>query len=229
MSREYPTLLDLVGRTPIVRLDRIGREVAPTLLAKLEYLNPGGSNKDRIGMAMIEAAEREDKLKPGGTIVEPTAGNTGVGLAIAAAARGYRCIFVMPDKMSQEKIAMLRAYGAEVVITPTAVEHDSPESYYSVSDRLAEEIPGGFKPDQYSNMSNPEAHYETTGPEIWEQTGGELDAIVISVGTGGTVSGVGRYLRSEEHTSELQSPCNLVCRLLLEKKKKKQARDARRS
>jgi len=195
MSREYPTLLDLVGETPIVRLDRIARDVAPTVLAKLEYLNPGGSNKDRIGTAMIEAAEREGKLRPGGTIVEPTSGNTGVGLAIAAAARGYRCIFVMPDKMSQEKISMLRAYGAEVVITPTAVEHDSPESYYSVSDRLAEEIPGGFKPDQYSNMANPEAHYETTGPEIWEQTGGEIDALVISVGTGGTISGAGRYLK----------------------------------
>ena len=158
----------------------------PRLLAKLEYLNPGGSVKDRIGLAMIEKAEREGKLKPGGTIVEPTSGNTGVGLAIAAAQKGYRCIFVMPDKMSQEKISMLRAYGAEVVICPTAVEPDSPESYYSVSDRLAEEIPGGFKPDQYSNMSNPEAHYQLTGPEIWEQTGGELDAIVISVGTGGT-------------------------------------------
>ena len=197
MAREYPTLLNLVGETPIVRLDRIARDVQPTLLAKLEYLNPGGSNKDRIGMAMIEAAEREGKLKPGGTIVEPTSGNTGVGLAIAAAARGYRCIFVMPDKMSQEKIAMLRAYGAEVVITPTAVEHDSPESYYSVSDRLAEEIPGGYKPDQYSNMANPEAHYETTGPEIWRQTGGELDAVVISVGTGGTISGAGRYLKEQ--------------------------------
>jgi len=195
MAREYPTLLDLVGHTPIVRLDRIARDVEPALLAKLEYLNPGGSNKDRIGMAMIEAAEREGKLRPGGTIVEPTSGNTGVGLAIAAAARGYRCIFVMPDKMSQEKISMLRAYGAEVVITPTAVEHDSPESYYSVSDRLAEEIPGGFKPDQYSNMSNPQAHYETTGPEIWEQTDGEIDALVISVGTGGTISGAGRYLK----------------------------------
>src|SRR6187455_3039638 len=198
MAPEYPTLLDLVGDTPIVRLDRIARDVAPTLLAKLEYLNPGGSNKDRIGMAMIEAAEREGKLKPGGTIVEPTSGNTGVGLAIAAAARGYRCIFVMPDKMSQEKIAMLRAYGAEVVITPTAVEHDSPESYYSVSDRLAEEIPGGFKPDQYSNMANPQAHYETTGPEIWEQTGGEIDALVISVGTGGTISGACRYLKERK-------------------------------
>jgi cystathionine beta-synthase len=199
VPREYPTVLDLVGETPIVRLDRIGRDVEPTLLAKLEYLNPGGSLKDRIGLAMIEAAEREGKLKPGGTIVEPTSGNTGVGLAIAAALKGYHCIFVMPDKMSQEKISMLRAYGAEVVITPTAVEHDSPESYYSVSSRLAEEIPGGFKPDQYSNMANPEAHYRVTGPEIWEQTdGGEVDAIVISVGTGGTISGVGRYFKERK-------------------------------
>ena len=165
-------------------------------------MNPGGSNKDRIGLAMIEAAERDGKLKPGGTIVEPTSGNTGVGLAIAAAQKGYRCIFVMPDKMSQEKISMLRGYGAEVVITPTAVDHDSPESYYSVSSRLAEEIPGGFKPDQYSNMSNPEAHYLTTGPEILEQTGGELDALVISVGTGGTISGVGRYFK--EHAPHVK-------------------------
>src|SRR6188472_2585646 len=195
MSREYPTLLDLVGDTPIVRLASFGSETGATLLAKLEFMNPGGSNKDRIGLAMIEAAERDGKLKPGGTIVEPTSGNTGVGLAIAAAQKGYRCIFVMPDKMSQEKISMLRGYGAEVVITPTAVEHDSPESYYSVSSRLAEEIPGGFKPDQYSNMANPIAHYEHTAPEIWEQTGGELDALVISVGTGGTISGVGRYFK----------------------------------
>ena len=195
MAREYPTVLDLVGSTPIVRLDRISRDVPGTILAKLEFLNPGGSVKDRIGLAMIEAAERDGLLKPGGTIVEPTSGNTGVGLAIAAASKGYRCIFVMPDKMSQEKIAILRAYGAEVVITPTAVEHDSPESYYSVSSRLAEEIPGGFKPDQYSNMANPETHYEVTGPEIWEQTGGEIDALVISVGTGGTISGVGRYFK----------------------------------
>src|SRR5437870_310847 len=198
MAREYPTALELVGDTPIVRLDSLGRDVQPQVLAKLEYLNPGGSVKDRIGLAMIEAAEREGKLRPGGTIVEPTSGNTGVGLAIAAAKKGYRCIFVMPDKMSQEKISMLRAYGAEVVICPTAVEPDSPESYYSVSDRLAEEIPGGFKPDQYSNMSNPEAHYHVTGPEIWEQTGGELDAIVISVGTGGTISGVGRYFKERK-------------------------------
>src|SRR6266480_7976719 len=198
MAREYPIVLELVGNTPIVRLDSLGRSVEPQLLAKLEYLNPGGSLKDRIGLAMIEAAVRAGLLKPGGTIVEPTSGNTGVGLAIAAAIKGYRCIFVMPDKMSQEKIATLRAYGAEVVICPTAVEHDSPESYYSVSDRLDEEIPGGFKPDQYSNMSNPEAHYRVTAPEIWEQTGGEVDAIVISVGTGGTISGVGRWFKERK-------------------------------
>jgi cystathionine beta-synthase len=198
MPREYPTALELVGRTPIVRLQKVGRETGATHLAKLEYLNPGGSVKDRIGLAMLEAAERDGRLKPGGTIVEPTSGNTGVGLAIAAASKGYRCIFVMPDKMSQEKISMLRAYGAEVVITPTAVEPDSPESYYSVSSRLAEEIPGGYKPDQYSNRANPEAHYRVTGPEIWEQTGGELDAIVISVGTGGTISGVGRYFKERK-------------------------------
>lgn len=198
MPREYPTALELVGETPIVRLTRIDAGTDATILAKLEYLNPGGSVKDRIGLALIEAAEREGKLRPGGTVVEPTSGNTGVGLAIAAAHKGYRCIFVMPDKMSQEKISMLRAYGAEVVICPTAVEPDSPESYYSVSDRLAEEIPGGFKPDQYSNMANPRAHYERTGPEIWEQTGGELDAIVVSVGTGGTISGVGRYFKERK-------------------------------
>jgi cystathionine beta-synthase len=196
--REYPTVLDLVGATPIVRLDNLGGDVPGQLLAKLEYLNPGGSVKDRIGMAMIDAAEREGKLRPGGTIVEPTSGNTGAGLAIAAALRGYRCIFVMPDKMSQEKISMLRAYGAEVVITPTAVDPHSPESYYMVSDRLAEEIPGGFKPDQYSNPSNPQAHYETTGPEIWEQTdGGQIDAVVISVGTGGTITGVARFFKEQ--------------------------------
>jgi cystathionine beta-synthase len=198
MPDEYPTVLDLVGSTPIVRLDRLSPRGGGKVVAKLEYLNPGGSVKDRIGMEMIEAAERDGKLRPGGTIVEPTSGNTGVGLAIAAAQKGYRCIFVMPDKMSQEKISMLRAYGAEVVITPTAVPADSPESYYSVSDRLAEQIPGGFKPDQYSNMANPETHYRTTGPEIWEQTGGEIDAIVISVGTGGTISGIGRYFKERK-------------------------------
>jgi cystathionine beta-synthase len=198
MARQYSSVLELVGDTPIVQLDSLGRGVRPRLLAKLEYLNPGGSVKDRIGLAMIEKAEAEGKLKPGGTIVEPTSGNTGVGLAIAAAKKGYRCIFVMPDKMSQEKISMLRAYGAEVVICPTAVEPDSPESYYSVSDRLAEQIPGGFKPDQYSNMANPEAHYRITAPELWDQTGGEIDAIVISVGTGGTISGVGRWFKERK-------------------------------
>src|SRR6184192_3050763 len=165
-------ILAVVGNTPLVRLSRIGRGLRPTILGKLEHLNPGGSIKDRIGLRMIEDAERKGLLRPGGTIVEPTSGNTGVGLAIAAAIKGYRCIFVMPDKMSQEKIALLRAYGAEVVITPTAVPPDSPESYYSVSDRLAEEIPGAFQPNQYFNQENPKAHLETTGPEIWNQTDG---------------------------------------------------------
>jgi cystathionine beta-synthase len=198
MAREYPTILDLVGNTPIVRLDKLSPPGGARILAKLEYLNPGGSVKDRIGLSMIEAAERDGLLLPGGTIVEPTSGNTGVGLALAAAQKGYRLVFVMPDKMSQEKISMLRAYGAEVVITPTAVDHESPESYYSVSSRLAEEIPGGFKPDQYSNMANPQSHYDVTAPEIWEQTGGEIDAIVISVGTGGTISGVGRWFHEKK-------------------------------
>ncbi len=164
MARDYPSVLDLVGGTPIVRLGRVARGLPAQVVAKLEYMNPGGSVKDRIGLPMIEAAEREGKLRPGGTIVEPTSGNTGVALAMAAAIRGYRMIFVMPDKMSQEKISLLRAFGAEVVVCPTAVEPESPESYYSVSDRLAEEIPGAFKPDQYSNAANPKAHYETTGP-----------------------------------------------------------------
>jgi cystathionine beta-synthase len=197
VAREYPTVLDLVGNTPLVRLQRLGRGLRPLLLAKLKYLNTGGSVKDRIGLRMIEQAEREGKLRPGGTIVEPTSGNTGVGLAIAAALKGYRCVFVMPDKIAEEKRALLRAYGAEVVICPTAVPPESPESYYSVSDRLAEEIPGAFKPDQYSNDANPQAHYETTGPEIWEQTGGAVDAVVFSVGTGGTITGAARYLREQ--------------------------------
>ena len=197
MAREYPTVLDLVGHTPLARLQMIVPDGAATVVAKLEYMGPGGSVKDRIGIKLIEEAERAGKLKPGGTIVEPTSGNTGVGLAIAAAIKGYRCIFVMPDKMSQEKISLLRAYGAEVVICPYAVEPESPESYYSVSDRLAEEIPGAYKPDQYTNRANPEAHYESTGPEIWEQTGGELDALVIAVGTGGTISGAGRYIKEQ--------------------------------
>jgi cystathionine beta-synthase len=198
VAREYPTLLELVGNTPLVRLQNVAPEGAATVLCKLEFLNPGGSVKDRIAITMIDAAEREGKLKPGGTIVEPTSGNTGTGLAIVAALRGYRCIFTMPDKMSREKISLLKAFGAEVIVCPYAVEPESPESYYSVSDRLAEEIPGAFKPDQYRNEGNPRSHYETTGPEIWEQTGGEIDALVIAVGTGGTISGTGRYLKEQK-------------------------------
>jgi cystathionine beta-synthase len=189
------SILDAVGDTPLVRLSKVTRGVAAPVLAKLEMLNPGGSVKDRIGLRMIEAAERAGLLKPGGTIVEPTSGNTGHGLAIAAAIRGYKCIFVMPDKMSQEKISLLRAYGAEVVITPTAVPPESPESYYRVADRLTEEIPGAFQPNQYFNRENPDAHYATTGPEIWRQTEGRISAFVAGVGTGGTISGVARFLK----------------------------------
>jgi len=198
MAREYPTLLELVGQTPLVRLQNVVPADAATVVAKLEYLNPGGSIKDRIAITMVDAAEREGKLKPGGTIVEPTSGNTGTGLAIVAALRGYRCIFTMPDKMSREKISLLKAFGAEVIVCPYAVAPESPESYYSVSDRLAEEIPGAFKPDQYRNEGNPRSHYESTGPEIWEQTGGELDALVIAVGTGGTITGSARYLKEQK-------------------------------
>ena len=197
MARQYPTVLELVGQTPLVRLQRIVPQSVATVVAKLEYLNPGGSVKDRIAIKMVEDAEREGKLKPGGTIVEPTSGNTGTGLAIVAALKGYRCIFTMPDKMSREKISLLKAFGAEVIVCPYAVEPESPESYYSVSDRLAEEIPGAYKPNQYTNRYNPQAHYETTGPEIWEQTGGELDALVIAVGTGGTITGCARYLKEQ--------------------------------
>jgi cystathionine beta-synthase len=189
------TFLDAMGDTPLVRLRSVTRGIGPTILAKLEMLNPGGSVKDRIGIRMIEAAERDGHLRPGGTIVEPTSGNTGHGLAIAAAVRGYRCIFVMPDKMSQEKISLLRAYGAEVVICPTAVPPEHPESYYRVADRLAAEIPGAFQPNQYWNPENPAAHYDTTGPEIWAQTEGAVDVFVAGVGTGGTITGVGRYLK----------------------------------
>jgi cystathionine beta-synthase len=192
------TFLDAVGNTPLVRLHNITRGLRATVLAKLEMLNPGGSVKDRIGLRMIEAAERAGVLRPGGTIIEPTSGNTGHGLAIAAAIRGYKCIFVMPDKMSQEKVALLRAYGAEVVITPTAVPPESPESYYRVADRLTEEIPGAFQPNQYFNQENPRAHYETTGPEIWEQTEGRLDVLVAGVGTGGTITGAARYLKERK-------------------------------
>ncbi len=196
------SILDLVGNTPLVRLTRIPErdlgplDAQPLILAKLETLNPGGSVKDRIGLPMIEAAERAGLLKPGGTIIEPTSGNTGHGLAIAAALKGYRCIFVMADKQSVEKQALLRAYGAEVVLCPTNVVPESPESYYSVAARLARDIPGAFKPDQYWNLENPSAHEATTGPEIWDQTDGRITHFVASVGTGGTVTGVARYLRS---------------------------------
>jgi len=196
------TILDLVGNTPLVRLNRVTRDLGPIerqplILAKLEMLNPGGSVKDRIGLPMIEAAERAGLLKPGGTIIEPTSGNTGHGLAIAAALKGYRCIFVMADKQSTEKQALLRAYGAQVVLCPTNVAPESPESYYSVAARLARDIPGAFKPDQYWNLENPTAHEQTTGPEIWAQTEGRITHFVASVGTGGTISGAGHYLRAQ--------------------------------
>ena len=187
-----------VGRTPLVALDRLAVDVRPRIVAKLEHMNPGGSVKDRIALPMIEAAELAGLLKPGGTIVEPTSGNTGVGLAQAAAARGYRCIFVMADKQSEEKRALLRAYGAEVIVCPTDVAPDDERSYYRVSDRLAREIPGAWKPDQYSNPANPDAHHATTGPEIWEATEGRVTHLVVALGTGGTVSGVGRYLKERD-------------------------------
>jgi cystathionine beta-synthase len=190
------SLLDLVGNTPLVRLDRIGRNLSCHLLAKLELLNPGGSVKDRPAVAMVEAAERAGRLRPGGTIVEPTSGNTGVGLAIVAARRRYRCIFVMPDKMSREKMDLLRAYGAEVVVCPTAVAPDHPDSYYSVATRLAAGIPGAFQPDQYHNPENPLAHERTTGPEIWRQTAGRVTHVVAGIGTGGTITGVSRALKA---------------------------------
>jgi len=193
----YNNIVELIGNTPLIRLNRVARHVRPTILAKVEYTNPGGSVKDRIGIRMVEDAERRGLLHPGGTIVEPTSGNTGVGLALAASIKGYRMIFVMPDKMSAEKIALLKAYGAEVVITPTAVPPDSPESYYRVADRLARETPGGFQPNQYYNQANPETHYQTTGPEIWRQTEGNVDVFVAGVGTGGTITGTGRYLKEQ--------------------------------
>lgn len=186
---------DLVGNTPLVRLSSVTEGLSATILAKVEYLNPGGSVKDRIALKMIEAAEASGELKPGGVIVEPTSGNTGVGLALVAQRKGYRCIFVCPDKVSQDKRDVLEAYGAEVVVTPTAVAPDHPDSYYSVSDRLAAETPGGWKPNQYFNLNGPASHYETTGPEIWEDTAGRVTHVVIGVGTGGTISGTGRFLR----------------------------------
>ncbi len=195
--RVYDNAVEAIGNTPLVRLNKVTRGLRAQVYAKLEFLNPGGSVKDRIGLAMIEAAEREGKLTPGGTIVEGTSGNTGVGLAIAAAIKGYKCIFVMPDKMSEDKIRLLRAFGARVVITPTAVEPDDPRSYYSVSRRLAEETPNSILAGQYWNPANPEAHYRTTGPEIWRQTQGKIDYLVCGMGTGGTITGTGRYLKEQ--------------------------------
>jgi cystathionine beta-synthase len=193
--RYVNSLIELVGNTPLLKLSRVTGDAKPLVLAKIEYLNPGGSVKDRIAVKMIEAAEREGKLRPGGTIVEPTSGNTGVGLAIVAQAKGYHCVFVCPDKVSEDKRNVLAAYGARVVVCPTAVEPDHPDSYYSTSDRLVREIEGAFKPDQYSNPNNPASHYETTGPEIWKQTEGKITHFVTGIGTGGTITGAGRYLK----------------------------------
>src|SRR5438105_10566815 len=191
------TILQSVGETPLVQLRRLTEGLTARVYVKLESLNPGGSVKDRVAVAMIQEAERRGWLRPGGTIIEATAGNTGVGLAMVAAVKGYRCIFVMPDKMAPEKILLLKAYGAEVVVTPTGVAPDSPESYNGVADRLSREIPGAWRPNQFTNMANPEAHYRTTGPEIWEQTDGRVTVFVAGVGTGGTATGVGRYLKEQ--------------------------------
>src|SRR5213595_4011223 len=191
------TILQSIGKTPLVRLRRLTEGLKANVYVKMESMNPGGSVKDRVGLAMIAEAERRGWLRPGGTIIEATAGNTGVGLAMAAAVKGYRCIFVLPDKMAADKILLLRAFGAEVVITPTNVAPDSPESYNGVADRLAREIPGAWRPNQFTNLANPEIHYRTTGPEIWEQTEGRLTVFVAAVGTGGTLSGVARYLKEQ--------------------------------
>ncbi|WP_426575021.1 cystathionine beta-synthase [Aquihabitans sp. McL0605] len=196
-------LLALIGNTPMVRLDRTARNVDCHLLAKLELYNPGFSSKDRPALAMITAAEADGRLQPGGTIVEPTSGNTGVGLAIVAARRGYSCIFVCPDKVAPDKIAQLRAYGAEVIVCPTSVSPDHPDSYYSVSARLARELPKAWKPDQYHNPDNPRSQYDTTGPEIWRQTAGRITHFVCGVGTGGTISGIGRYLKEQDPTIQV--------------------------
>ena len=193
----HDSVLDLIGNTPLVRLHRVTEGIAATVLAKVEYLNPGGSVKDRIAVRIVDAAEQTGLLAPGGTIVEPTSGNTGVGLALVAQQRGYRCVFVCPDKVSEDKQNVLRAYGAEVVVCPTAVAPADPRSYYSVSDRLVREIPGAYKPDQYANPNNPRSHYETTGPELWQQTEGQITHFVAGVGTGGTISGAGRYLKEQ--------------------------------
>ena len=191
------TILQSVGRTPLVRLRRLAESVKVPVYLKVESMNPGGSVKDRVALAMVAEAERRGWLRPGGTIIEATAGNTGVGLAMVGAVKGYRCIFVMPDKMSSDKIRLLRAYGAEVVITPTAVPPDSPDSYSGVADRLSREIPGAWRPNQFTNLANPEIHYRTTGHEIWEQTDGRVTVFVAGAGTGGTLSGIGRYLKEQ--------------------------------
>jgi cystathionine beta-synthase len=195
--RYYHTILEGIGDTPLVRLNRVAGDVPPLVLAKMEMFNPGGSVKDRIGPAMIEYCEKRGLLRPGSTIVEPTSGNTGHGLAIAAAIKGYHCIFVMTDKASEEKRSLLRAYGAEVVICPSSVSHDSPDYYKNVAHRLADEIPGAYCPDQYSNPANPAAHYATTGPEIWRDTAGRVTAFVAGIGTGGTISGTARFLKEQ--------------------------------
>src|SRR5881398_1718067 len=194
------TILDAIGDTPLVRLNRMSKGVEAEILAKLENLNPGGSVKDRIGVAMLQDAEKRGLLKPGGTIIEPTSGNTGTGLAMVACVKGYKMIFTMPDKMSEEKRSLLRAYGAKVVVTPTNVPPNSHEHYIKVAERLAKETPNSFMPNQYVNTANPMAHYETTGPEIWRQTGGKLDVFVCGMGTGGTISGTGRFLKEKKKT-----------------------------
>ncbi len=196
----YNSILEAIGNTPLVRLNKVTKGLKPTILAKLENLNPGGSVKDRIGIAMIEQAEREGKLRPGGTIIEPTSGNTGAGLAMVASVKGYKMIFVMPDKMSEEKRSLLRAYGAKVVVTPTNVSPDSPEHYTKVAERLAKETPHSYMPNQYDNRANPDAHYRTTGPEIWNQTDGKIDVLVCGMGTGGTITGTGRFLKEKKKT-----------------------------
>jgi cystathionine beta-synthase len=193
----HENILSTIGRTPLVRLNKITKGIQAQVFAKVEFFNPGGSVKDRIGIGIIEEAEKEGQLKPGGTIVEATSGNTGLGLAIASAVKGYHCIFTMPDKMSIEKIQLLRAFGAEVIVTPTAVPHESPESYTEVAKRIVRETPNSILANQYYNPKNPEAHYQTTGPEIWEQTGGQLTHFVCAIGTGGTISGAGRYLKEK--------------------------------
>jgi cystathionine beta-synthase len=195
--RYYDNVVEIIGNTPLVRLNSVTEGISATVLAKVEYLNPGGSVKDRIALRMVEDAEKAGLLKPGGTIVEPTSGNTGVGLALVAQRRGYKCVFVCPDKVSEDKQNVLRAYGAEVVVCPTAVAPEDPRSYYNVSDQLTRDIPGAWKPDQYSNPANPRSHYEDTGPELWEQTDGRITHFVAGVGTGGTISGVGRYLKEQ--------------------------------